>query len=95
MITGLSSRWAPKLASSPSDDFDIFDDVRASAGVGNIHQVHQQAVAFDVPQELRAQAGAGVRAFDQAGDVGDDEAFLVRLSPTTTTPRLGCSVVKG
>ena len=39
----------------------------------------QQAGALDVAQELRAQAGAEVRAFDQAGHIGDDEGFLLRL----------------
>ena len=32
-------------------------------------------------QELRSQAGPGVRAFDQAGNVGDDEADFVRRLP--------------
>ena len=48
-----------------------------------------------MPQELRAQARAPVRAFDQSGDVGDYKAFLVGGLPTATTPRFGCSVVKG
>ena len=41
--------------------------------------MHQQASTLDVAKELRAQAGAFVGAFDQAGDVGDDEADFICL----------------
>ena len=40
--------------------------------------MHQQTGALDVPEKLRAQARTGVSTFNQAGDIGDDEAFLVR-----------------
>ena len=52
----------------------------------------QHPAAFDVAQEPVAQALALGRALDQARDVGDHEAALVR-SPTT--PRLGTRVVNG
>jgi hypothetical protein len=38
------------------------------------------ARALDVPQKLCAQSGAFVRALDQAGDVGDDEADLILVA---------------
>ena len=49
--------------------------------------------ALDVAQELVAEAVPVVRAFDQPGHVGDDEAAVVAQS--CTTPRLGVSVVNG
>jgi hypothetical protein len=48
-------------------------------GVGDIDQVNQQAGALDVAQKLGAEAGAEVRAFDEAGHIGDDEGLLLRL----------------
>ena len=50
----------------------VFDRVGAVDGLG-LDEVDQHARAFDVSQELVAQAGAGVGAFDQARDVGHDE----------------------
>ena len=58
----------------------------------DVDDVQQQAGAREVAQELVAEAGALGGAFDQPGNVGDDEAAVL---PTRTTPRLGCSVVKG
>ena len=69
--------------------------IGTAARVRDIDQVHQQARALDVAEKLRAEAGAFVGAFDQAGDVGDDEADFVFASPTATTPRFGCRVVNG
>ena len=49
-------------------------------------KMDEQARAFDVRQESDAEAGAWVRAFDQAGQIGDDERaaefaiFAVRLA---------------
>ena len=43
-----------------------------------VDEVQQQARALQVAQELVAEAGAFGRAFDQAGNVGDDEALLRR-----------------
>ena len=56
------------------DDLEVFDRVGTPAGVGHVNQMHQQSCALDVAQKLRAQPGAGVRAFDQAGNIGDHEA---------------------
>ena len=96
MIIGFSSRPAPKLASSPKNHFDIFRDIRPAARIRHIDQMHQQARALDVPQKLRAQPRAGVRALDQSRNVGDHKTdFALRGSPTTTTPRFGSSVVNG
>ena len=60
-------------------DLDIFYDVGAATGVGDIDQMNQQPGALNVAQELRAKACAGVRAFDQSGDVGYDEADFFLL----------------
>ena len=46
--------------------------------VGDIDEVDEDAGALDVAEELDAEAGAEVRAFDEAGHVGDDEGFLRR-----------------
>ena len=88
MIMGFSSRCGAEAVEFAEDHFDVFDDVGAAAGVGDIDQVDQQARALDVPQELRAQACAVVRAFDQAGDVGDHEADFV-LAHRRRQPRRG------
>ena len=60
------------------DDFDIFNRIGTAAGIGDIDQMNQQAGALDVAQKLDAEPCSGVRAFDQSGDVGDYEAFLIR-----------------
>ena len=48
----------------------------ASSNGRQVDHVQQQARALQVAQELVAEAGAFGGAFDQAGDVGDDEALL-------------------
>ena len=53
----------------------------------------EQPAALDVLEEPDAEAGAPVRALDQAGHVGDHER-AVRRAPWTT-PRCGTSVVNG
>jgi hypothetical protein len=59
--------------------------------VGRIDEVEQHLAALDMAEEAVADAGAVGRAFDQAGDVGDDEFMrLWRL----TTPSCGRTVVK-
>ena len=56
-----------------------------------IDEMQQHAAALDVTEEARAQTRALVRALDQARDIGQHE-----FAPgARTTPRLGCSVVKG
>ncbi len=49
----------------------------------NIHNVQQKAGAGQMAQELVAQSVAFSRAFNQAGYVGDDEAFFRRDSDYT------------
>src|SRR5436305_174915 len=58
------------------DDFEVVDGVRAAAGIGDINHVQQQPGTFDVAEELNAEAVSAVRAFDEAGDVSNDIAFL-------------------
>ena len=72
-IIGFSSASLGKARQLVHDDFEIVHRI-AAGGLGNVHQVRQQARALDVPQELDAQAVAQVRAFDQARNIGDDEA---------------------
>ena len=57
--------------------FHILHNVSAATRVRHIDQMDQQARALDVPQELRPQARTGVRAFDQAGNVGDHKTDFV------------------
>ena len=58
-----------------------------------------QARAFDVAQKARAQAHARVRAFDQAGQIGDDERAARRRVRARRRrkrrPGCGSSVVNG
>ena len=65
----------------------LFDERRAG-----VDEVHQHARALDVTQEAVAEAGALARAFDQAGQIRDDEA---PLAARCTTPSAGTSVVNG
>ena len=55
------------------DGVEVGDGVAALAA-GHVHQMHQQAAAVDVPQEVVAQPGALAGALDDAGDVRHDEA---------------------
>ena len=76
---GCSARGDGEAGQLLVDDFEVLDGVGAAGGVGDIDQVEQEAGALDVAQELGAEAGAEVRAFDEAGHVGDDEGLLVGL----------------
>ena len=58
---------------------------------GGVDQMQQHAAALDMAEEAVAEAGAFMRAFDQAGNVGEHEFAAVAF----TTPSCGCSVVKG
>ena len=51
--------------------------LRRGTGVGDIDQVDDDRGALDVLEELDAQAVAEVRAFDEAGQVGDGEGLGV------------------
>ena len=61
------------------DDLEVFHRIGTAAGVGNIDQVKQQAGALNVAQKLHAEALAEMRAFNEAGHVGDDEGLHLRL----------------
>ena len=76
-----------------ADDFEVLDRIAAGRR-RHVDDVHQHLGAFEVRQELRAEAVAEMRALDQPRHVGDDEAAVVRSS-VGTTPRLGVSVVNG
>ena len=46
----------------------------AALTAGNVHQMHQQTAAVDVPQEIVTQTGALTGALDDAGNIGHHEA---------------------
>ncbi len=45
----------------------------AAIGRHRLDQMHENAGPLDVPQEFVPQADAGMRPFDQAGQIGHDE----------------------
>jgi len=59
------------------NDAEVFDGIGAAVGVGDVDEVDEDAGAFDVAEELGTQTCAEMRAFNEAGDVGNDEAFFV------------------
>ena len=56
-----------------------------------VDEMQQHAAALDMAEEAVAEAGALVRALDQAGNVGEHEF----ARSARTTPRPGWRVVKG
>ena len=46
---------------------------------GAVDQVQQHAAALDMAEEAVAEAGAFMRALDQAGNVGEHEFAAVRI----------------
>ncbi len=60
------------------DGLEGFDGIFCAAVIGNIHQMHEDAGAFDVAEELNAESGTEMRAFDEAGHICDDEALFFR-----------------
>ena len=56
-----------------AEDFEIRERVAAFAA-GHVQHEEQHAAAGDVAQELMAEAAVFMRAFDQAGNVGDGAA---------------------
>ncbi len=54
-----------------------FSGLGGDGGVGDVDEVDEDAGAFDVFEELDAEARAEMGAFDEAGHVGDGEAALV------------------
>ena len=75
---GLSYSAASYFFSSPTMRLRLRDRVDALVERREVDDVQQQARALQVAQELVAEAGAFGGAFDQARDVGDDEALLGR-----------------
>ena len=59
-----------------TDHLDIFHHIFAAAPIRHIHQMHQQSRALNVPQKLRAQTRALMRAFDQSRNIGDHKAHF-------------------
>ena len=55
---------------------EVLDRI-AARRAGDVDEMNQHLRALDVTQELMAETVSFVRAFDQPGDVGDDEAALV------------------
>ena len=55
------------------DDFEGMNRV-ISVRIARVDQMNEEARAFDVAEEANAEAGAFVRAFDEAGQIGDDES---------------------
>ena len=100
-ITGFSASFSLNAASSPADDLEIVHGI-AVGSVAGVDQMRDQARALDVLQKADAQSRAGVRAFDQAGQIGDDKRAPAARSDgfpgapsAETTPRPGSSVVNG
>ena len=56
-----------------------------------INEMQENAATFDMSEETVAESGAIVRALDQTRNVCKTKS----TSPARTTPRFGCSVVKG
>ena len=72
-ISGLCrQRFAVKLQFAA--DGVVIRQRIAAVGGQRLDQVDQDARPLDVAEELVAQADAGVGPFDQAGQVGQDEA---------------------
>src|SRR5215472_12334625 len=82
----------PEAGQLTHDYRDVFHDIVPAAGVRDVHEMNQQARALDMTQELRAQTGAGVRAFNEARNIGhnktdslsrvtDGDYAKVRLEP--------------
>ena len=55
--------------------------VLAGMLAGAVDQMQQHAAALDMAEEAVAEAGAFMRAFDQAGNVGQHEFAAVALAP--------------
>ena len=73
---GLAHQLFGKAAQLTHDDFVVVDRI-AFAEVAYIDEMGEQPRTFDVAQELQPEPMTFVRAFDDARDVGDDEALEV------------------
>src|SRR5208282_4521279 len=76
---GLLFQIGSKTRQFAHDHLNVLHHIRPPAAVGDIHHMHQQTCALDVPKELGAEARSGVRAFDQSGNVSDHETLLFSL----------------
>ena len=59
------------------DGLKVLDRV-APLAAGDVHQMHEQAAAVDVAQEVVAEAGTVARALDDARNVRHDERRTLR-----------------
>ena len=57
----------------PADDFKIVHGV-AVGGVAGVDQMREQTGPLDVAKETDAESHAGVRTFNQSGQIGDDKS---------------------
>ena len=73
---GVSSPAPANSSSSRADDLEVLDRIAAGRR-RHVDDVHEHLRALEVREELRAEAVAVVRAFDQAGHVGHDERAVV------------------
>src|ERR1700731_1166662 len=60
------------------NDFEIRNGIRTPARVRNIDHVGQHAGTLNMPEKLDSQPGAGMRAFNQAGNIGHNVTVFVR-----------------
>ena len=80
---GLGGECGIEAGELGGDDLVVLNGVGAGvalgggATVGDVDEVDDDAGALNVAEELDAEAGAEVRALDEAGEVGDGEGFLV------------------
>ncbi len=98
---GLLGKFFAERGQLARDDLEVVHGI-AVGSVAGVDQMRDQPRALDVLQKSDAQARAGVRAFDQAGQVRDHErapaAFLRRLSRSAVRgndAEAGLSVVNG
>ena len=59
------------------DGFEVGYGIGAAAGIGDVDEVDEEVGALDVAEEAVAESGALVRAFNEPGNVCDDEGLLV------------------
>ena len=74
-----------------ANDAVVVQRLRAVGRLG-LDQVDQDSRPLDVAEKLASQAGAGVGAFDQPGDVGEDEGAVGSILDAAEVGKL---VVKG
>ena len=75
-ICGLAASVGVEELQLAAHGVEILDRV-AAGRARDVDQVDQHLRAFEMAEELVAEAEAAMRAFDQPGHVGDDEAAVV------------------